>query len=918
VGREPQVSSEGSEDSLIFPPTPSSPEIMQTPVIHLIPHTHWDREWYLPLGGFRARLVEMVDRLVGLLEAEPGLPGFLLDGQTALLEDYLLIRPEARGEVSDLVRSGRIGTGPWYVLADEQIPSGESLLRNLALGRLDAHSLGRSTGVIYSPDAFGHPAALPAIGREFGLSRAVVWRGLGDQATGGKDLVWWRAPDGARVLLHHLPPDGYELGSNLLVSPDRLAEAWNRVAAVVLPRAASRHVAVFVGADHHAAPPDLATLPERLAEIDPGVAFRLSRLDDFFELAEKDAEGLVEIEGELRWSYGYTWTLQGTHSTRAPLKRRNARIEVLLTRLAEPLAALAGLQARRSDAAVLRRAWREVVQCHFHDAICGCCDDAVARAVGVRLGDAEAAGIEVTGSALHSLIGHDPDLAREGAATHPRLVVWNGAARARGGVVVAEATFFVRDVLVGPPGGRTPRKGKGFVPFALAEIGSGMVVAPQILSIEPGYERRDAARHYPDQDEVERVRFAFPLPRGLAGLGFREFEPAGSRAEPLEDFAAASARSIWNGRINATVERAGTVLLEEPVSGEKYPGLLRLESEREAGDCYSSCPVRGDRVVMSSRSVRPRVESAGPLVAGLSWRTLLVCGEGSSSGRGRVSAAAVLEVVGDAPALRYRLGLDNQAMNHRLRLRFPTGVRRAPALAGAQFGAISRPAVAPARSGKGEWPVATMPAHRWVAAANRSRGLAVFAPGFFEYEWTSAGDLLVTVLRSVGELSKGDLASRSGHAGWPVSTPLAQCLGEETLEFGVAPVGAADLAHPDRLDRIWEDLFAPPVARWIRDSTALPVRPAPTVALEGEGLVFSACQSGSDRGELLVRCFNQMHQPVQGAWRMSQPVVRARRVLVDGTVMVELPVDEAEAGQVRFVAGAREIVTVSILFSTRR
>ncbi len=58
---------------------------MARPVVHLIPHTHWDREWYLPLGGFRARLAEAVDDVLGLLHAAPEVPAFHLDGQTVLL-----------------------------------------------------------------------------------------------------------------------------------------------------------------------------------------------------------------------------------------------------------------------------------------------------------------------------------------------------------------------------------------------------------------------------------------------------------------------------------------------------------------------------------------------------------------------------------------------------------------------------------------------------------------------------------------------------------------------------------------------------------------------------------------------------------------------------------------------------------------
>src|SRR5687768_15787079 len=132
-------------------------------VFHLIPHTHWDLEWYLPAAAFRARLVPALDDLVTRLQATSAYRSFLLDGQTALIEDYLRIRPERAPEVKALVHSGRLQIGPWYVLADEQIPSGEALIRNLLAGATDAETLGGHLEVLYSPDAFGHPSMLPAL-----------------------------------------------------------------------------------------------------------------------------------------------------------------------------------------------------------------------------------------------------------------------------------------------------------------------------------------------------------------------------------------------------------------------------------------------------------------------------------------------------------------------------------------------------------------------------------------------------------------------------------------------------------------------------------------------------------------------------------------------------------------------------------
>ena len=75
----------------------------------------------------------------------------------------------------------------------------------------------------------------------------------------------------------------------------------------------------------------------------------ISRLDEFLEAAAAEAALVPALRGELRWSYGYTWTLQGVHGARAALKRRHSEAELWLERVAEPLAALAaGLGLRVS------------------------------------------------------------------------------------------------------------------------------------------------------------------------------------------------------------------------------------------------------------------------------------------------------------------------------------------------------------------------------------------------------------------------------------------------------------------------------------------------------------------------------------------------------------------------------------------
>ena len=591
-----------------------------TYIFHLIPHTHWDREWYLPRASFHARLIPMIDELIERLQGDPGFRTFLLDGQTVIVEDYLRARPERETDVKALVKTGRLQVGPWYVLADELIPSAESLIRNLLLGSGDAERLGGRLDVLYSPDAFGHPAVLPTLAREFGLKYGVVWRGLGGRPGQDHDFFRWRAVDagGREILLWHLPPDGYEIGAALPAAGARLPDLWKAVRAKLVARAACKHIPLFIGADHHAPHPTVARLRDLLADLEPASAFRISRLDEFFQAA--DSTPAQAVEGELRSSYGYTWTLQGVHGTRAPLKRRHGQIELWLERIAEPLAALARLSGGGDRRPILDLAWRTIVRTQFHDTIAGTTADTVAAAAETRLTEVAAYAAEVTRAGLLDLAGHDANARRERIdGSEPALLLWNPAVRPRGGVTVTDITVFRRDVLVGPPSdGRVAREGGGYRPFSLYDR-EGRALPVQVLAQRRAQERLEATRHYPDQDEVDQVRVAFRAP-AVHGLGVAALTAGPPVPLARGDEVRVQGRALENRFVQVAFESNGALTLVDRRRNERYGDLLRLEDSGDAGDAYSYCPPLRHRIKQSRGPVTVRRIAAGPLVGALEAR----------------------------------------------------------------------------------------------------------------------------------------------------------------------------------------------------------------------------------------------------------------------------------------------------------
>src|SRR5437867_3065298 len=181
-------------------------------IIHVVPHTHWDREWYEPFEAYRFQLVKVMDRLLELLDDDPAFRHFNFDGQTAAIEDYLEVRPPVGPEIERFVRDGRLAIGPWRILMDEFLCSPETIIRNIRQGSARARAMGGRMELGYIPDSFGHISQMPQILRLAGLADACVWRGVPFAVD--RTAFAWEAPDGSIVRTLYLATS-YSNGASL-------------------------------------------------------------------------------------------------------------------------------------------------------------------------------------------------------------------------------------------------------------------------------------------------------------------------------------------------------------------------------------------------------------------------------------------------------------------------------------------------------------------------------------------------------------------------------------------------------------------------------------------------------------------------------------------------------------------------------
>lgn len=814
---------------------------MTRPRVAVVPHTHWDREWYEPFQTFRVKLVETLDHVLSLLERDPGYARFTLDGQMAAIDDYLELRPNAKERIRKLVTSGRLHIGPWYVLMDEFLVSGETIVRNLQKGIARASEFGGAMKVGYLPDMFGHIAQMPQLLRLADIEHGVVWRGVPREVN--KDAFVWRSLDGSSVRAQYLVT-GYGNGLRIPLDPakakDFVEQELDRMSSYL-----TDDLILMNGSDHEPPQPELAEIIEAVNK-EGGPELYVTSIPE--ALQGRSTEGLPLFHGELR-SGARANLLMGVGSNHVDVKQAACEAEKALEQRAEPAAAL--FQRTAWPRQALDIAWHFMILNAAHDSACACSNDEVVHAVLERYYEARQIADALANRALIAL-------AR--AQSQAGTCIVNLASNARGGIV--KLTL---------PGDEAP-EGTQLVSSSLslpAEMTLEKSALQSVLSLLEGdriandayVTAVDIARSSQDNESLATPETAEGRPQDRKEPRNTESRIAldisvhiGSQPEPgfsvdrakqevataLESLSPGSQVKVrmvqakhvtvlakvnsvpgygWRTLDTLTKSATGPIGLsvaEHPVQVDSSNqtmsnGLVEVGFDGESGtfslngirgfgqileggdlgDTYNYSPPRLDEIVSAPLDSSFEITERGPLrarariVSKYQWPTKANEAKGTREGRHIVELVTKLEIRADSPVVLVSVSFDNACKDHRVRFLAPLPEPAVSSEAECAFATVRRGLSA--QGGPHEYPLPTFPSRRFV----RAGGLTVVHQGLLEYELVEkeralvgdispiekADSIAVTLVRSTGMLSRVGMFTRPLPAGPLLKTPDAQVQG---------------------------------------------------------------------------------------------------------------------------------------------
>jgi alpha-mannosidase/mannosylglycerate hydrolase len=862
---------------------------------HYVVSTHWDREWYEPLQGYRMRLVSLLDEVFETLERDPSFKTFVMDGQYIPVADYLEVRPEKAEMIRRYVKEGRFKVGPWYVLPDEWLVSGESIIRNIQLGMRLSDELGApSSRAGFACDLFGHISQLPQLFQQLGIPFAYIWRGTYEKEHHGH--LNWKSPDGTSIPSYRFGRVGYctfAFDVRECQKPDEKFDPEAAVQKVVdftlieAARSPLGPILLFDGGDHIEIEPAisgvLAKANEKLAAHDIRIVhsdFDRYQSDVLKEVKKIDKQLVGELRetGREQGKQDEQWLIPGVYSSRIHLKQRNVRCEDELSLFAEPFSALATQAIQREyPLGYLRLAWKHLLDNHPHDSICGCSPDQVHQDMIYRFDQSIGISARLTRDAMRAItVAVSAKSAVEGSL---KLCVFNHT---------AESIDQPIDLDIPLPADWAKKFQEFFgfeekFAFKLRDSHGDEIPYQLVSQQRSRLTFRRPRKKFPQGDTRHVIGVTAQLKVPAFGYTTLFVEPSDPPTRYVGTMAT-SHRTIENEHLTVQANNNGTIDITLKKSGKTFSQLLTFEQRADIGDGWYHGVAVNDQIITSTASAA----DVALIADGMNKATLRIAltmnvpEAFDFKAMMRSDRLAPLKIVSDitlrrgSHSVEVTTTVQNNVLDHRLRVLMPTNLHGDTFFSDSAFDVVERKiGVAADNAMRKELDVETKPHQSWSAFSDGKHGLAVIARGLPEIAVidTLERPLALTLLRAF----RRAVLSNDNMGGQIQGTHVFRY---DLRPFaGELPIKQLFLAG-QRLHGVVRqiDLLPADVKLNGEPSHPLPAE-ASMLNVDGEVVVTSVQRQGDD---LLVRLFNPNVKAAKVTLSRGEKFASVRCLTLDG------------------------------------
>ena len=805
--------------------------------VTIVPHTHWDREWYLPFQHFRLKLVKLIDHVMNLTEQHDF--QFMLDGQTIVLEDYLEIKPENKDRLMNLIRLNKIAVGPWYLLPDEWLIGAESFIRNLETSIDLARELDIPfMQVGYLPDQFGHTRAIPQILSNLTpFKAAVMWRGVGPEIT-TVPFKWKSEFNAQEEILGVYMPYGYGNAADLPDEEEPLNQAIIEKVEELQQFSPLPNYLLMYGTDHQFPSPEIIPYVKLMDIENYDVNFGF--LEDYVTKLQNSIVDFnyvpVEYSGEFR-SSARAPLLQDTYSARMWIKQWNQKVEDLLVLYTEPLLTHFWLFGNRGyPENYLKLAWKWLLKNQTHDGICGCSVDQTHDEMISRFSWAES----IAASQINDLredLEKYIDTNDDGYAT---LVVYNPSNSTEIPNLI-EFEYDSRVTITGIKNDQEiifPVQSESSSEDILFENTFSPIMLKAGLKMLPGRQISDVYLNEQiieeDEDsEVCRVTLlCAKVPIGdfsvdelkkkasalieskkfkkfhvkatlgskqkytalttLTPWSFNKFQLITSSLDLPESEFMVSKNAVSNKYYEVSFNNDGTFDYYDKIKKVGYESLHKYEDWGDKGDEYTFGRIGPENVKV--KNVKREIVSEGPIYFDILQQSNLELYKSLDKDRNKrigkveTSVETLFRFYKEIPLIEFKTKLTNKAKDHRLRICFDLPYRSFETLTATHFGTIKRNSIQYGDETYVEMPSGIQAQKRYIRVNDtlKQSAITLINKGLPEVELVEGSRLALTLIRSVGYLSRMDFDERPMHAGPFLETPGAQELNKAyTFEYSL-------------------------------------------------------------------------------------------------------------------------------------